>query len=157
MYQIAMLVAGLFLTGVLAMFVLSLSASRPQNLGVHDGRLAAPPGTPNCVSTQTDDRTYWMAPLEYSGSAELAWRTLQQVVAEVPRATVVSDDGGYMHVEVSTAVFRFTDDVEFLLDADGGRIHFRSASRVGHSDLGANRNRMDRVREQFGRRMKGRN
>jgi uncharacterized protein (DUF1499 family) len=47
-------------------------------------------------------------------------------------------------------IFRFVDDVEFWIDAKNQVIHFRSASRVGHSDLGANRARMESIRKAFG-------
>ncbi|MCA9051307.1 MAG: DUF1499 domain-containing protein [Planctomycetaceae bacterium] len=149
MTHIILLAAGFLLIGVAAMFFLSLTAPRPATLGVHSGRLAEPPRTANCLSTQTDVRSFWMAPLEFTGSPAEAWTRLRHVVSEVPRTKVVTDNGSYMHVEVTSAVFRFTDDVEFLLEPDAGRIHFRSASRVGRSDLGTNRKRMQRIRDQF--------
>ena len=45
--------------------------------------------------------------------------------------------------------FRFTDDVEFFVEVESGRVHFRSASRVGRSDLGVNRERMELIRSRF--------
>ena len=40
----------------------------------------------------------------------------------------------------------FKDDVEFYLPDGEGTIHFRSASRLGTSDLGKNRERMEAFR-----------
>jgi uncharacterized protein (DUF1499 family) len=51
----------------------------------------------------------------------------------------------YWHFEVTSLIFRFVDDVEFLIDRQKKRIDFRSASRVGHSDLGVNRRRMNAI------------
>ena len=42
---------------------------------------------------------------------------------------------------------RYVDDVEFLYDQSKGITHVRSASRIGYSDLGANRNRIESIRE----------
>ena len=54
-----------------------------------------------------------------------------------------------MHAEFTSVIFRFVDDVEFLLDADSLSIHVRSASRVGYSDLGANRARALAIWQKF--------
>ena len=51
----------------------------------------------------------------------------------------------YLYAEFQTLVFRFTDDVEFLVDETNDRVDFRSASRVGYSDLGVNRKRMTTI------------
>ena len=43
----------------------------------------------------------------------------------------------------------FVDDVEFLKAEDEGLIHVRSASRVGRSDMNANRTRIEEIRSQL--------
>ena len=58
-------------------------------------------------------------------------------------------DDRTLTAEYRSLIFRFIDDVDFLLDEKEGVIHFRSASRVGYSDLGANRKRMERIRKAF--------
>jgi uncharacterized protein (DUF1499 family) len=83
-----------------------------------------------------------MTPLRYAGTAEDARRTLLNVLQSTPRARVVDVDDVYIHAEFTSLVFRFVDDVEFLIEPLGKIVHFRSASRVGHSDLGTNRRRM---------------
>ena len=67
----------------------------------------------------------------------------------MPRTRIAEDDGYYVHAEFRSRVFRFVDDVEFLLDDATGQIYFRSASRVGRSDLGVNRRRMEAIRDAF--------
>jgi len=48
----------------------------------------------------------------------------------------------------------FVDDVEFLLDEKAGVIHVRSASRLGRSDFGVNRDRVETIRRQIASAMK---
>ena len=67
----------------------------------------------------------------------------------MPRSKIVTADDRYMHVEVASRLFRFVDDVEFLIEPDAKTIQFRSASRVGRSDLGVNRQRMEEIRQTF--------
>ena len=74
---------------------------------------------------------------------------IKDLVAEMPRSKIVTVEASYLHVEFRSAFFRFVDDVEFLIDTEDQVIHFRSASRVGYSDLGVNRRRMERIREAF--------
>jgi uncharacterized protein (DUF1499 family) len=59
------------------------------------------------------------------------------------------EQGNYLHVEMRSLMFRFVDDVEFSLAASAGLIHVRSASRVGYSDFGVNRKRVERIRAAF--------
>jgi uncharacterized protein (DUF1499 family) len=55
----------------------------------------------------------------------------------------------YLHAEVKSRVFRFVDDLELLLDPASGVVGIRSASRVGYSDLGVNRRRVETLRQQL--------
>jgi uncharacterized protein (DUF1499 family) len=135
--------------GVLVLAILSLVSSRPASLGVRDGRLASCPDSPNCVSTQTDDEAHRLEPLHYTGSAEQAIERLSTFISSQPRTRIVKQTENYLHVEYTSLLFRFVDDVEFHCDDSAKVIHFRSASRVGHSDLGVNRRRMEEVRRAF--------
>jgi len=63
--------------------------------------------------------------------------------------TVVEDTGSYLHAEARSRVFRFVDDVEFVLDPGARVIQVRSASRVGYSDFGVNRRRVERLGKAF--------
>jgi uncharacterized protein (DUF1499 family) len=134
---------------VLVLALLRVLARRPSNLGVRDGRLADCPATPNCVSTFARDGAQHMAALCFAGTAAEALRRLQDILAAMPRARTVTATDRYLHVEFTSHVFRFVDDVEFLIDPENRQVHFRSASRVGRSDLGVNRRRMEAIRRQF--------
>lgn len=67
----------------------------------------------------------------------------------MPRTRIVKEDGVYLHAEVRSFLFRFVDDLEFLIDTEQSLIHMRSASRTGYSDLGVNRRRVEHVRKAF--------
>jgi uncharacterized protein (DUF1499 family) len=124
--------------------------ARPASLGVRDGRLAPCPSSPNCVSSQAADDVHRIAPLPFHGAGGAAIGGLAAIVRSLPRASVVAATENYLHVEFKSAVFRFVDDVEFLLDEPAGVIQVRSASRVGSSDLGVNRRRIEAIRARWG-------
>lgn len=119
---------------------------RPGGLGVRDGRLAPCPSSPNCVSSLAPDATHRIAPIPFTGRAAAAIGRLTALVRALPRTAVISTTERYLYVEFTSAVFRFVDDVEFFADESAGVIQVRSASRVGSSDLGVNRKRIESIR-----------
>jgi uncharacterized protein (DUF1499 family) len=125
------------------------SGTRPSNLGVSNGRLAICPSSPNCVSSQSTDSSHQIAPLPYSGSATDTLKRLVQVVQEQPGAKIVATGDRYLYAEFTSALMGFVDDVEFYLDDAAHVVHVRSASRLGESDLGVNRKRIETIREKF--------
>ena len=127
----------------------SQSSATGRSLGVREGRLAPCPDSPNCVCSQDADATHAIAPLTFRGSAAEAMRALKQVLAAQPRVRVLAETPEYLHAEFRTALFRFVDDVEFLVVEKDHLIHVRSASRVGYSDLGTNRRRIEALRREF--------
>ncbi len=149
-WKSALLVAsGLVLVPVVGLALLSAFSRRPLNLGAVDGRLAPCPNSPNCVSTQADDAEHRMPPMAFSGSPDDALQKLKAIVTSRPRTKLVAEKENYLHVEFTSALFRFVDDVEFLIDESSGKIHFRSASRAGYGDLGVNRKRMEAIVAEF--------
>ncbi len=140
---------GALLLALPALFLVGCQGARPADLGARNGRLAPCPGTPNCVSSQAADDRHRVAPLPYAGSREDAMARLAATVRSFPRAEIVTETDGYLHAEFTSFLFRFVDDVEFLADDDAKVIHIRSASRIGRSDLGVNRKRVEAVREKW--------
>ncbi|TAL37506.1 MAG: DUF1499 domain-containing protein [Spirochaetes bacterium] len=126
------------------------SGTPPHNLGVHDGRLSPCPDKPNCVSTISEDPRHRMKPISYDGELKAAREKLIGVIGSMKRTRIVTAEDAYLHVEFTSALFRFVDDVEFLFDDARKIIHFRSASRLGNGDMGVNRKRMKEVRTRFG-------
>jgi uncharacterized protein (DUF1499 family) len=137
--------------------ILSALARKPENLGVSGGRLAPCPDSPNCVSTRAEDPVHRIDPIAFDGPADLALARLKQAIATIPRMRIVSEHDGYLHAEATSLIFRFVDDVEFVVAGDEKRIDIRSASRVGRSDLGANRDRVEKIRQAFQQSSGGRN
>lgn len=124
-------------------------ASRPSNLGVRDGRLAPCPDSPNCVSSQSTDAAHAVAPLTYTMSSADAFTALKKIIKGMKRAVVAEETAAYLHIEFTSALFRFVDDVEFFTDDAEKKIHVRSASRMGYSDLGVNRKRIETIRRRW--------
>ena len=125
------------------------SGKRPTDLGVRDGKLKPPPTSPNCVSSQAQDTTHAIAPLAYKGTAEAALKAVAEIVRATPRTRIISQTNDYLYAEYETALMGYVDDVEFWLPPDAKFIHVRSASRLGHSDLGLNRKRIEDIRQRL--------
>ena len=131
--------------GLLGMF--GCAGERPHNLGVKGNVLAACPASPSCVSSQADDEKHRIAPLTFSGNPNNAFARLKRVLGQRGDTTIIEEKPGYLRVELRTTLF--VDDGEFLLDRAQSVIQLRSASRLGYSDLGKNRSRMEEIRRQF--------
>ena len=136
----------LFMTiGLLGL--IGCAGERPENLGVKDGQLAPCPSSPNCVSSQAIDKRHRIAPLSFSDQPQAAFDRLKLVVSRRNDATVIEERADYLRLELRTTLF--VDDGEFFLDPANRIIHVRSASRLGYSDLGKNRSRIEEIRRQF--------
>ena len=102
------------------------------------------PSSPNCVcsTASPDDSTHYLAPLSYSvEDAEVIHAVSEAITSAGGTVTATTSTG--VDATFRTKILRFTDDVLFRLDEDEKLLHFRSASRVGYSDLGTNRKRMN--------------
>jgi uncharacterized protein (DUF1499 family) len=127
----------------------SFSSKPPTNLGVKDGKLAACPKTPNCVNSQTDatDAEHKIAPIAYNSAPAEVMTKLKSVIEGMERTEVVTQTSDYLYAEFTSALMGFVDDVEFYLDpSTPGQLHVRSASRLGQSDMGVNRKRIEEIR-----------
>jgi uncharacterized protein (DUF1499 family) len=131
--------------GLLGM--LGCAGERPQNLGTKDGQLAACPSSPNCVSSQAADDGHRITALTFTGDPDASFARLKLVLGRRGDTAVIEEKPGYLRVEFRTILF--VDDGEFLLDRECMVIQVRSASRLGYSDLGKNRKRMEEIRSQF--------
>lgn len=103
------------------------------------------PQSPNCVSTQTDQADKKRDPIAYTGTTADAKARLKKAVDGMKRTQLKSESDNYLHYTFKTWPIPFIDDVEFLFDEGAKLIHYRSASRVGHSDLGVNSKRMAKI------------
>lgn len=125
----------------------SCGGERPSNLGVTDGALAPCPATPNCVSSDASDEDQYVEPFTLVGPSEAAWKDVRDAVRDLPRVTVMEESDNYLRAEFVSSIFRFVDDVELHRREPSDIVAIRSASRLGKSDLGANRKRVERIGE----------
>jgi uncharacterized protein (DUF1499 family) len=126
------------------------SGQRPGNLGVKDGKLSPCPASPNCVVSQGEaDAEHAIAPIQYSGDATRAMQHLETVIKTMPRTSIVEQTDTYLYAEFASQWMGYVDDVEFYIDPTESVIHVRSASRLGQSDLGVNRRRIETIRSAF--------
>lgn len=107
------------------------------------------PKTPNCVSSVDTDPKHFIQPLQFTGKATEARERLLKMLYSLKRVRVVASEEDFIQAEFVSAIFRFVDDVEFYLDDRNKVIHVKSASRVGYSDLGVNRRRVENIRKRF--------
>ncbi len=129
----------LLILGVVVFFIMGLMSQRGQAPGLTDGRLAACPSSPNCASSEAD------AP------DKKKVKPLKGTLAQARDAIVslggmiTSEREGYISAEFKSKLFGFVDDVE-LRSGEDGTVHIRSASRVGYSDRGVNKQRIAAIR-----------
>jgi uncharacterized protein (DUF1499 family) len=120
--------------------LLGCAGERPATLGVHNGQLGNCPDSPNCVSSTDTRESHGIVPL----SANLG--EVKEAVIGMVGARVITENGDYLYAEFTTRLMGFVDDVEFLAEPAAGLVQVRSASRLGHSDMGVNRKRIEAIR-----------
>lgn len=130
-----------------------LKGTPPIDIGVREGRLKAPSATRNSVSSQAalypdhPQRAYAsIAPLALNGDGPATMARIKAIVQATPGAAVITSEPDYLYAQYTTPLMKYVDDVEFWFDPVKGVVQVRSASRLGQSDLGANRKRVEAVR-----------
>ena len=125
-----------------------LSRGEEAASGLQNGRLSPCPDTPNCVCSECKQEQAYVLPLSCEGDPNASWAQAQMAVLDLG-GKIAKVENGYLAATFETPLFRFVDDVEMRLDKASGVIHIRSASRVGRSDLGANRERVEAIRSRY--------
>ena len=133
------------------MTLFSCAGSQPADIGVDEGRLAPCPSSPNCVSSDAQPGLHQTKPLRFDGDSATAWKFAEAAVGQLPRTRVIRLEPDYLHAECRSALMGFVDDLELHLRAGEGTIAVRSASRLGWSDMGVNRRRVDALERAFRR------
>jgi uncharacterized protein (DUF1499 family) len=146
---LALFVTLLLVAGRLGMF----RGNVPASLGVQDGKLKRPADKPNSVTSQAD---LWpdakqkdharIAPIVLQGDGKATLAKIAAVITDLPGSQIIKRSDDYIYAQFTTAVMRFTDDVEFWFDPAAGVVQVRSASRVGRKDFGVNRARIENIR-----------
>jgi uncharacterized protein (DUF1499 family) len=131
---------------ILLTFIFPSATWAASSLGLNNGHLSACPASNNCVVSQNADDKHAIDAIAYHTNRNAAKETLLKVLTVVPRTQVIEQTDNYIHALSKSRIFQFIDDVEFYFPADESVIHVRSASRVGESDLGVNRRRIEQIR-----------
>ena len=131
-----------------SVMMVGCTGKRPKDLGLKDGLLTPCPDKPNCVISYKNDSDHYIEPLVYQSSKDKAFEKIKQILDSEKRVVLIEETEHYIRAEFTTAVFRFVDDVEFYFPQEQ-LIHVRSASRLGTSDLGLNRKRIEIIRSRF--------
>lgn len=126
--------------------LVSCSGNSPANLGVSGSGMAPCPSSPNCVSSDALDSDHQISPFLLAVPAADAWPVVRDFVSKLPRTLIVHEKPGYLHAECRSALFGFVDDLELDLRSLEGIVAIRSASRLGYSDFGVNRRRVEALR-----------
>lgn len=148
MKMTAVIFTGVALAIGLYFVYLSIMSRKQPLLGLEDDKLLACPVTPNCVCSEYPNSPGYISPLELTVPDDEAWGKINQVVKTMG-GNIMEQQTGYLHASFTSRLFRYVDDLELRLDKQHQLIHVRSASRVGHSDFGVNKKRIDSIRAMF--------
>ncbi|HEU4322159.1 MAG TPA: DUF1499 domain-containing protein [Roseiflexaceae bacterium] len=146
--------AALIGLGTVAIMIAARNAQPPIPVGVSNGKLAACPDSPNCVSTQSTDELHGLAPLPYSGETDKARSQALAILQGLPRMIILREEPTYIHALFRSPTMGFPDDFEIFFDEQAGQIHFRAAARMGRGDMGVNRNRAEQIRSELEQRLR---
>ncbi len=127
----------------------AFTGEQPNDIGVNDGHLASCPASPNCVVSQGADEEHAIAPIAYVGDRATARANLIAILGVVPRTEIVSQSDDYILAKSESRLMGFVDDTEFYFPQNEKVIQMRAAARMGESDLGVNRRRLEQIRLAF--------
>ncbi len=112
------------------------------------------PATPNCVSSlPSEDASKKIESFKLNGNLANTQSVLKDIIQQMPRTQLIEQTDNYLHFTFTSLIFRFVDDVEFEFNENENKMHVRSASRVGRSDLGVNANRIAEIRRLYDERL----
>lgn len=108
--------------------------------GLLNGKLSPCSSKPNCICTEfPNDKTHYTQAI---ANSNLDIKKVRLIIEGMDGKIIVFQDD-YIAATFTSKLFRYVDDFEVRLDNEKKLLHVRSASRVGHSDMGANLKRLD--------------
>jgi len=134
---------------VLFLLMYSKNTQSPANLGVKHGKLAPLSNKPNCVSTQTTIGEKKVIPLPFKENLVKSREEILNIIKSFPNTSIIEMKDDYIYVLFTSSTMKYNDDVEFYFDINDKVIHFRSAARVGYSDMGTNRKRYNNIKNMY--------
>ena len=83
-------------------------------------------------------------------SIEQPFKEVKEIIENTPRSVIVELDGDYLHAEVTSKWMKYVDDLEIsFVPESSSKLQVRSESRVGESDLGVNKKRVDLLKSKL--------
>ncbi len=147
---ILIVIAVILVISLIANISLAIKSQKmPKTLGLQDGKLRPCPDSPNCVCSEKhtkDDKQHFIDPIRVRSEKKL--NELKQLIIS-QGGTIHTDENNYVHATYSSRLFRFVDDVELRFEPEKKLLHIRSASRMGQSDFGVNRKRVNALKRVF--------
>jgi len=145
MNKLLIILASIALLIVIAFFILGMVSKKGEALGLKNGQLQACASTENCVISEVvNGQPNTIEAFTFSGDKADFVSKLEGVI-ETLGGKVTVQEGDYIAATFTSGIFGFVDDFELRV-TDDNLLHFRSASRVGRSDLGANKKRVDAMK-----------
>ena len=137
---------------IASLFMFTGCSGTMPKLGVENGKLKQCPQTPNCVNSQAKDKKHFIEPVSVTATPLEAKNYILKTLNELKQSKIVVVEDNYIRAEFVSKIFHFVDDVEFYFPDKKSKellIDVRSASRVGYSDLGVNRKRIEQIRRKI--------
>ena len=147
--RIGIVLLVLILAYVLRLIYLIQNTPAAADFGTARALTVCATSKPNCVSSLNTEAGFKAKPIAFSIDATSALAKLKAAIQTEPNSQVVFENAQQVDVTFKTALFGFRDDASFAVNLSSNRIEFRSQSRVGYSDLGVNRKRIERIRAAF--------
>ncbi len=120
--------------------------------GLQDGHLARCPDSPNCICTEYPaDASHYQPAIELKPGANQALLSALREAIENTGGKINLQEGEYLAATYTSPLFHYVDDFELRIDQQNQQLHVRSASRVGHSDFGANLKRVEQFKQALAR------
>lgn len=139
---------------LIVLVVITSMNMRAKVSGLIGEMLSQCPDSANCVcSDHMSDSRHYVEPITITQNSTIYTISLLEEVIQEMGGTVTEISDNYLAATFTSAIFRFVDDLEIRLDLTDNVIHIRSASRVGYSDLGVNKKRVESLRALFNSRV----
>jgi uncharacterized protein (DUF1499 family) len=140
----------LMLIAFVGIFVLGLISQSGEASGLIEARLASCPDKPNCICSEVDsDISHYVEPIDFSQSNPSDVLAGLKIIVEEMGGRIQVENDNYLAATFTSSFFRFVDDLEIRIDADQKMIHLRSAARVGYSDRGVNKKRVEQLKSLY--------
>ena len=135
------------LIALYTIFLTACAGNTPSNLGINNHQLLPCPDSPNCVSSFAIDAEHSIDPILFNDDEKLIEKKLLIFIKQHSNMHLVQQSGRYIYAHFTSDIMGFVDDMEFLIEDK--KIQVRSASRLGYSDLGANRTHIEAIRQKL--------